>query len=190
MSKFIALLRGINVGGKNMIKMAALKTALETAGFSQVETYIQSGNILFLPGDKTLAKLKSRISTEQHLANIISQQSQSDFGLEVPVLVVNAATLQSILENNPWLANPEQFDATHFHVTLFAESKPAIPITVELGTNAIAWGECCLYLHCPDGYSNCKVTNNWLETKLKTTCTTRNWKTLQTLMAMSLNILQ
>ena len=187
MSKFIALLRGINVGGKNMIKMAALKTALESIGFSQVETYIQSGNIVFLPGDKTLATLKSGISTEQQLANIISQQIQSDFGLQIPVLVVSTTTLQSILENNPWFADPKQFDDAHFHVSLFGEAKLAIPITVELGANAISWGDCCLYLNCPNGYSNCKVTNNWLETKLKTTCTTRNWKTLQTLLAMSIN---
>ena len=170
--------------------MAALKTAFESIGFSQVETYIQSGNVVFLPGDKTLATGKSGISPEQHLANIISQQIQSVFGLQIPVLVVSATALQSILQNNPWLAKPDQFDVNHFHVTLFGEPKSSIPITVELGDNSIAWGDGCLYLNCPNGYSNCKVTNNWLETKLKTTCTTRNWKTLQTLLAMSINILK
>jgi len=95
----IALLRGINVGGNRKIKMADLKIALGQLHFSEIQTYIQSGNIVFKTN-----------TTDSHieLASAIQQLILSEFGHEVPVVVFEADLLQEITANNPF-KNEEDF---------------------------------------------------------------------------------
>ena len=79
MKKFIALLRGINVSGQKKIKMSDLKLLFEDLGFQNVETYIQSGNVIFSSKEKSIKKLESKISSG----------IKSKYGFDVPVLVIN-----------------------------------------------------------------------------------------------------
>jgi len=88
MKTYIALLRGINVGGHKKIKMAELRTLLEKLPFENVETYIQSGNIVFNTAE---------LDTEQ-IKNSIKKKITEIFGFEVPVLALSALDLEEILQ--------------------------------------------------------------------------------------------
>lgn len=96
--KYVALLRGINVGGNNKIRMVELRNCLEIVGFTNVTTYIQSGNILF----------ESQSKNKHTLEATIEQAIKSTFGLTVPAIVLTAKELRHILENVPagWMKNP------------------------------------------------------------------------------------
>jgi len=95
---FIALLRGINVGGKNKINMAELRAAFERQGFQEVETYINSGNVIF---KSDLDESATRALCEQLIAE--------DFGLTIPVCVISATDLKETLANAPewWSKTPD-----------------------------------------------------------------------------------
>jgi uncharacterized protein (DUF1697 family) len=91
MTTYVALLRGINVGGKNKIKMADLKACMEALGFQDVRTYIQSGNVIFRTGERSRARLIKQI--EAALAET--------FGYDLPVVVRSAAEMQEIVAKAP-----------------------------------------------------------------------------------------
>ncbi|MFT8670071.1 MAG: DUF1697 domain-containing protein [Liquorilactobacillus hordei] len=93
MEPYVIYLRGINVGGKNKIKMIALRAALTAAGFEQVRTYIQSGNIALL---SSLPKEKVRTKIEQLLAQKFVLDSEL-----IQVLVLNASLYQAIIAEKP-----------------------------------------------------------------------------------------
>lgn len=91
MTIYIALLRGINVGGKNIIKMADLKQMFEAMGFCKVKTYIQSGNVLFKSNED-----------EELLRKKIEHEIEVTFGFSVIVILRTAAELEQIIENCPF----------------------------------------------------------------------------------------
>jgi uncharacterized protein (DUF1697 family) len=97
--KYVALLRGINVGGKNLIKMAGLKTALEKSGFTGVSTYIQSGNALFESEIKEPGKVLKKLTTAL----------QAEFGYHDRIIVRTREQLKKTLEEAPpeWLTNSD-----------------------------------------------------------------------------------
>lgn len=166
----IALLRGINVGGKNVIRMAELRSSLENAGLADVSTLIQSGNICFesLKGCASLQKL-------------INDAIQSDFGFDVPVLVREQAIVKDVIAKSPFCVKGKpKFDIKHLHVTLLGKKPLAknVKALAEFDFDddyAIA-GD-VVYLNLPSGYSKTKLTNGFLEKKLGVPATTRNWKT-------------
>ncbi|MCW9705579.1 DUF1697 domain-containing protein [Fodinibius salsisoli] len=92
MPKYIALLRGINVGGHRKVKMKALRALFGSMGFKNVATYIQSGNVVF-DAPKTEVN---------RLSNTIKQQIEDQFGYDVPVIVRTAANLEKVLKNMPF----------------------------------------------------------------------------------------
>ena len=102
MTRYIALLRGVNVGGKNIIKMADLKTAFERHGFENVVTYINSGNILFDSEADDITALK----------NICEKIIADDFKLDISVCVISADELTEALEHAPVWWN-QAADAKH-----------------------------------------------------------------------------
>ncbi len=91
MQTYIALLRGINVGGKNKVSMALLKTAFEELGFTEVRTYINSGNVIF----------KSEPSDKIELINLCEKVIAKHFGLAIPVCIISAAELADALSHSP-----------------------------------------------------------------------------------------
>ena len=171
MTTYIALLRGINVSGKNTIRMAELRDSMERMGFASTQTYLQSGNIVFRTGTTDEAKLAASIEAR------IGQ----DFGHVVSVLVLTAHDLERIASSNPlWPATGGE--ESHFHCTfLFEAVQPerfrALQLPATEGERAVLVGQAVL-LHCPHGYGKTKLNNSYFERALGVAATTRNWRTV------------
>jgi uncharacterized protein (DUF1697 family) len=178
MNLYISILRGINVSGQKLIKMDILKQMYENLNFENVRTYVQSGNVIFL----------SKQNDPKKLENIISSQIKSDFGLDVPVIVFNVETLESIIENNPFIKDKSK-DISFLHVTFLADRPTHIDKNSlkekQQENEEIEFTNQAVYLYCPNGYGKTKLNNNFLETKLKVTSTTRNWKTTNELLKIA-----
>lgn len=173
MSTWVALLRGINVGGHNSVSMAGLRGLLEEAGYGQVRSYVQSGNLLFeAPGE-----------AEMHVETIRGVIHRA-FGCEVEVMVLSAARLIDIAASNP-LLGVSGIDPAFCHATLFAKpvSLPAfsaLALPAQPGERAVAVGR-VVYVYCPHGYGRTKLNNAYFEKALGAPATTRNWKTISAL---------
>ncbi|HSZ25946.1 MAG TPA: DUF1697 domain-containing protein [Cytophagaceae bacterium] len=181
MEVYIAILRGINVSGHNLIKMDALRSLCKELGFRNAKTYIQSGNIVFQ---------YKKISCDS-LEKKIEQAIFTSFSFKVPVLVKEAVELTSVLQHNPFV-NVRMEDETKLHVT-FLSKEPDKGLVDKIKEGSYAADECIfsgrnVYLFCPNGYGNTKLHNGFFESKLKVTATTRNWKTLNELAMMAESI--
>ncbi|MFA6368406.1 MAG: DUF1697 domain-containing protein [Bacteroidales bacterium] len=170
MKTYISILRGINVSGHKLIKMEALRTSYENMGFSNVKTYVQSGNVIFSYDDIEINKLEEQIF----------QQIKKDFGFDVPVIVMSIEKIEEIIKNNPFLKDKSK-EESFMHVTFLASKSETYNFnTIEekkQGNEDIVFSDYAVYLYCPNGYGNTKLNNNFIETKLKVRATTRNWKT-------------
>ena len=175
MGAYVAMLRGINVGGKNKIKMPELQALFVGLGHADVVTYIQSGNVVFT----------SRAKGAPRLASAIEKQIARDFGLEIPVVLRTKAELAKVIAGNPF-ANA---DLAKVHVTFLAQKPPAALVRALDGHSAepdefrVVGRE--IYLHCPKGYGNTKLNNTFWERRLKTAATARNWNTVTKLFELA-----
>lgn len=167
---YIALLRGINVGGHKIVKMEALRKVLADNGFDAVKTYIQSGNII----------LKASKSNAEKLAEKISHLIENEFGFLVPVIVLELQLLKDVIAHNPFLTEKYK-DESYLHATFLSDNPSTVVIEEIVANNQdddeLMVGEKVLYLYCPNSYSKSKLTNAFLEKKLKLHTTTRNWRT-------------
>jgi uncharacterized protein (DUF1697 family) len=176
MTTYIALLRGVNVGG-NQLKMDRLRAICTSLGFSNARTYLQSGNVVF-------DAKGSQSNVEKALERTLAGETR----LPVSVLVRSAADLMRLIAKNPFLKN-QGIDRARLHVTFLTES----PAKVALNRlSALAAGQdefravgTEIYLHCPIGYGRSKLSNNNLERLLSLTATTRNWNTVNRLAEMA-----
>nr|WP_321411021.1 DUF1697 domain-containing protein [uncultured Carboxylicivirga sp.] len=172
----IAILRGINVGGKRIIKMADLKSLFENNGFINVTTYIQSGNIIF----------QSDLKSEE-LELFLEDQILKEFGFDVPVIIRNIEQLQKIITNNPYYTSPN--DILNLHLTfLKSEPDPEVKRSIESEDSSpdkfsVIGKEAFIY--CEGKYHQSKLTNDFFEKKLKVGATTRNWKTVLKVMELA-----
>ena len=177
MSTYIALLRGINVSGAKTIKMDDLRKTFQKQGFENVTTYIQSGNVVFTAGETATSKLATKIA----------EAIKTDFGFDVPVIVLSAAELQTITEYNP--LNDGTRDTASLHVTFLSENPAAFNLSdimaKKQGNEEIVISGKVVYLYCPHGYGKTKLTNTFFESKMKVAATTRNWKTTCELLRMA-----
>lgn len=178
MITYISILRGINVSGQKLIKMDALRKSYENLGFRSVTTYVQSGNVFFIG---------NRVKPDE-LAQTITQQIEKDFGFDVPVIVLTIENLKQIIESNPFIKHSHK-DTTFLHVTFLTSKPQETDInTIEekkLSGEDIFITDNAVYLYCPNGYGKTKLTNTFLETKLKVGATTRNWKTTNELLKIA-----
>jgi uncharacterized protein (DUF1697 family) len=178
MPSYVAMLRGINVSGSKIIKMEALRASFEALGFSNVRTYVQSGNVVFAAKERTAAPLGAKI------AALIKR----DFGFDVPTLVLGAEALACVVEENPFVGK-KGIDPTKLHVTFLAGPAAAAGLKkmegVASGHDEFRCLGTAIYLACPDGYGRSKLSNNVFERALGVGATTRNWKTVTTLAAMA-----
>ena len=179
MTTYIALLRGINVSGHNKIKMVELKQLFIDLDFNEVTTYIQSGNVIFQSEQINLTKI------EQQIIIAIKQT----FGYSINVLILTKSELKTIFESNPFLER-NTIDITKLHVTILKNEPDEEGITKISKFNYINDDEFkilnkSVYLHCPNGVGNSKLTINLFENKLKTSATSRNWRTITKLVELS-----
>ncbi|MGH1541367.1 MAG: DUF1697 domain-containing protein [Arenicella sp.] len=175
MIRYIALLRGINVGGHKKVKMADLRAAFESAGFTNVSTYIQSGNILFD------TQLDNTVLIQQQIENLIEQR----FGFPVPVTLRTQQQWQAVMDSFPFGNSRDIDDGTQFLV-VFLSAEPVVQSCQVLEQQAkeperLKVIGSSVYLHCPNGYGRTRLTNNLIEKVLQVSATTRNWKTLEKL---------
>jgi uncharacterized protein (DUF1697 family) len=166
---YVALLRGINLGSRNKVAMAHLRTLFLALGAEDVATYVQSGNVVF----------KSRSRTPAELTQAIEERIGRDLGLSVTVLLRTDAELLRVLAVNPFA---EHGEVTNVHVTFLAE-RPDPARVRELEAKGFEPDEFRVvgrevYLHCPNGYGRSKLSNAYVEKALGVAATTRNWRTV------------
>jgi uncharacterized protein (DUF1697 family) len=182
MNTYVAILRGINVGGKRMIKMDALKQLFANLGFSNVETYIQSGNVFF----------QCKKTSEEKLAATIAKEIEKIFAFDAPTIVKNVDELKQIIAKNPFVKDSKK-QADFFHVTFLATTPAKANVDsiakLNFADDAFAIIDKAVYLYCPNSYSNSKLTNGFFENKLKVIATTRNWKTCNELVSIAEKIM-
>lgn len=171
MTSHLALLRGVNVSGKNALRMADLRDSMARLGFEGVQTYLQSGNIVF----------RTATSDTAQLANTIQSSIAQDFGLEVPVLVLSAQELDGIANANPlWPDSGGEESLLHCTFLFRPVSTVAfqtLKLPVAEGERAVLV-EQAVFLHCPHGYGKTKLNNSYFERVLGGPATTRNWRTV------------
>ncbi|WP_299434873.1 DUF1697 domain-containing protein [uncultured Aquimarina sp.] len=182
MNTYIALLRGINVGGHKKIEMADLKRIMGKLGFSDVVTYIQSGNIVFKDLSENIDDLQIKIKTA----------IKKHFGFDVPVLIITHKDLSEILNNNPFakrLEREEIEDKKMYFMLLYDQPDPiavAELSKVSFDPEEFIITKNVIYLFAAIGYGKTKLHNNFFEKKLKCQTTTRNLRTLNKLLELSI----
>ena len=174
MTRFAALLRGINVGGKNKVSMSGLRATCAAIGLDDVQTYIQSGNVVFSSSQRSTAKLETSIE----------QAISDDTGLTISVMVRSARALAQIVDHNPYAS--DELPATQL-VVAFLKSRPttkALDLSDYGPETAVVRGN-DVFVHYPNGQGRSKVTNAVLERLLGTPATARNWNTVGKLLALT-----
>lgn len=174
MKTYIAFLRGINVSGQKKIKMADLRTSLGKVGFENVETYIQSGNVL-IDSEETIVSI----------SEMIKEVILKDFGFDVPVLVTHKENMEHILKNYPFKKAEEK---NQYFVLLHDKADKSLVDDfnkLDFSTEDFFISEDCVYLNCKQGAGKAKLSNNLIERKLKVTATTRNLRTMRKMLKLS-----
>jgi len=177
MIKFIALLRGINVSGQKLIKMSALRTLFEEVGFQDVETYIQSGNVIFSSKEKSIGKLEDKIASG----------IKRKFDFDVQVVVMTPEEIENVLRSNPFIKRKKDTDKLYVIFLAKAPSADTIKKLSDINYSPeeyIIEGR-YIYLFVPNGYGKAKLNNNFFENKLKVFGTTRNLKTIKALFELT-----
>jgi uncharacterized protein (DUF1697 family) len=177
MTTHLALLRGINVSGHNMIKMEALKTTLEAIGFRNVQTYIQSGNVFVDTDEENPAAVGFKIK----------QEIFKTFGHEVPAVVIGKLDLEACLNNNPFLKEKD-LDIKKIYVafvstTLRSDSINDLKIGQFKPDEASIDGN-KIYIKYAVGAVKTRFDQKYIEKKLNVTATIRNWNTVTQLLKM------
>lgn len=175
MTNYIILLRGVTPSGTNKVPMAQLRKVLAQAGFSNVRTYIQTGNVL-------LDTESSALETEKRIHHLIKEH----IGPDLAVVVRTGIELQKMLANNPF---QEGYDISRVFFVLFAQIPVAEKIqellTQDFGEEKLAIAGDAAYMYIPGTYGRGKLSNNFLEKKLNISATMRNFNTLRKLVEIS-----
>ncbi|KLU01884.1 hypothetical protein RISK_006068 [Rhodopirellula islandica] len=175
MTTWIALFRGINVGGKNKLPMAALRSILESIGCQSVLTYIQSGNVVF----------SCEPSSKEAIAERIADAVDENFGFRPQVMLLTKDEFQSTVANNPFADAVAAPKTLHY---FFLSTPPVhrdLATLAELATATERFDliENVFYLHAPDGFGTSKLANS-VERKLGVATTARNHSTIEKLASL------
>ncbi len=173
----VALLRGINVGGKNKLPMADLAAMFREAGCDDVRTYIQSGNVIFRAAPALAEEIPSLIS-----ASILSR-----FGYRIPVITRTARELQLIAQANPFADSGTE---PNKQLVFFLEDLPDPAHVEALDPNRSPGDEFAVlgrevFVHYPNGVARSKLTNSYFDSGLATIGTGRNWRTVTKLLELA-----
>lgn len=175
MTVWVALLRGVNVGGKNILPMKDFAKSLGRVGFENVRTYIQSGNVVF----------RSSAANPNTLADRISETVNEDFGFKPSVFVLKEDDLRSIVQKNPYPIAVEEPKSLHVFLLASAPKKSDVLSLDDIRSPT----ESCkvvgrvLYLHAPDGLARSRLAAGIGKT-LRVDVTARNWRTIGKLLAL------
>jgi uncharacterized protein (DUF1697 family) len=172
----VALLRGINVAGKNKLAMADLAQVFANAGAREVRTYIQSGNVVF----------RARASAVKALATAVEAELSERHGISSPVMVRSKDALLKVTVANPFTARGVAPKCLH---VVFLGDAPSAGRVRTLDPRRSPPDELVvcgreIFLLCPRGYGQSKLTNDYFERTLGTTSTVRNWNTVTKLAAL------
>jgi uncharacterized protein (DUF1697 family) len=175
MNTFLSLLRGINVSGQKKIKMEDLRKLYKSLGFQNVQTYIQSGNVVF----------ESTEADRKVIAEKIEIAISKKYNFDVPVLIETPEKFKDVLEGNPF----SEEETKRLYVT-FLDAEPNLELIKKLkefnySPEKYVIVKDVIYFFSPIGYGRAKMNNNFFERKLKVSATTRNWKTTKKLLEMT-----
>ena len=173
---FVALLRGINLLGRNKVPMKELATLCEKAGCCEVRTYIASGNVVFAAPSRGCDGLAEKISTA----------IEKQMGHRPVVVLRSMKEMTAIVRENPFLKAGADGDLLH---VMFLSEKPTAEAVKTLDPNRSPGDEFIvrgkdIYLKLPKGVAESKLNNQFFDSRLKTVSTGRNWRTVTTLLEM------
>ena len=174
--KYAAFLRGINVGGNNMIKMERLREIVAALGFENVRTYVNSGNVVF----------EARKTPDKKLAASIHDAINKQLAMDISVMVRSIDEIQEIVKNNPYVGQFENDKELH----IFFLNEPLSPEHRELlmannsDTELIALDERTIYYLPRVGILEGVLGKGFIDKKLKIPSTARNWRTVNKVAAM------
>lgn len=176
MHTYIALLKGINVGGHKKVPMATLRKLLSKAGLKNVKTYIQSGNVIF------------QYSQKNKVEELIQQEIKSYFGFDVSVLIKTRADLKRVFDACPF--SEEKKKTSYFTLLHNTPSKALAKTASEKVYEDEEYKiiNDCIYFYCATGYGQAKFNLNYFEKKLSTIATARNYNTMVKLLSLSAEI--
>ena len=173
----IALLRGINVGGKNRLPMNELVAMFMDAGCEDVRTYIQSGNVLY----------RRKPTGNEDIPSLISASILDRFGYQITIITRTAQEIRAVARTNPLAGGGVEADKLH---VVFLSEAPEASLIESLDPQrspgdrfAVLGRE--IYLLCPNGFARTRLTNSYFDSRLSTTTTTRNWRTVLKLLEMA-----
>lgn len=172
----VALLRGINLGGHHRVPMAELRTLLTDAGYDDVRTYVQSGNIVLGAG-------AAAGTVQRDLQTLISDR----FGFEVPVVVRSRAQLAEVVAGDPFgdaVTEPKLYQVTFLDRPLPPEAADRLQ-ALRAGSERLVVRGRHIYAWLPDGIARSKMSSALAGAKLEVTATARNWRTVLALLALS-----
>jgi uncharacterized protein (DUF1697 family) len=173
----VALLRGVNVGGKNVLPMKALAAMFVEAGCADVRTFIQSGNVVFAASPTVARKAPT----------FVAAAIERDFGFSAPIQTRSVAELRAVVDGNPLYT--EGCDPA-LHAVVFLAEAPTAKQVATLDPDrspgdsfAVRGRE--IYLACPNGFARTKLSNAWFDGRLGTVSTLRNWRTTAKLLEIA-----
>ena len=173
----IALLRGVNVGGKNRLPMKDLAAIFTDAGCLGVRTYIQSGNVLFTAHQRLAARLPG----------LIADAIEARFGFHAPVVIRTLAEMEEVVSSNPFLKPSVDVKTLHVGFLMDRPDQDSIsaldPARSAPDEFRVRGGE--VYLSLPNGMARTKLTSQYFDSRLKTTITARNWATVTKLLELA-----
>ncbi len=175
MKTYIALFRGINVGGKNILQMKELVAVLETLGLQDIKTYIQSGNVVCRSKATDIAQISRKISTA----------IKNSHGIEPQVLLLDPAALDKAIKENPYPEADAVPNTLHVNFLFAIPSKPDLKALEKIRAESERFhlARNVLYLHAPDGTGRSKLAAG-MERLLGVSMTSRNWNTVRKLKEM------
>lgn len=180
MQLYVALLRGINVGGHKRVLMADLKKVFVKIGLKNPITYIQSGNVIFESNHEDYKKIEL----------LISKGILTTFGYNVPVMVRKVSELEDIINKCPFYS--KLINTKQLHITFLNEMpSQADVLTIQsavVGHDKFIVDGQSIYICIEGAYHKTKLSNQFFEKKLKVSTTTRNWKTLNKLVEIAHNV--
>lgn len=176
MATYVAMLRGINVGGRAKVGMAELRQLFADLGHTDVQTYIQSGNVVF-----------ATRTARERVAVDLEQRIGADLGVDVTVVLRTAPDLARIVAKNPFVRRGA--DPSTLHVTFLAGGAGSGAAgrldAPDAGPDELIVAGQDVYLHCPNGYGRTKLNNTFIERRLGARATTRNWRTVTKLLELA-----